>query len=164
MAFLEHALERFAERGIQVQRIMTTTAPATSAAPPPRLAKHGLRHLRTRPYTPRTNGKAEALIGILLREWAYAYIWHSSSHRARALTGYLRWYNNHRPHGTTGAHPSAALTGSEGPAASPDQPVRSREARLFLRCGSTISRGQAVTHGDRRRLAACVRSELAQHR
>jgi hypothetical protein len=57
---------------------------------------------------PRTNGKAEALVGILLREWAYAYIWHSSSHRARTLPGYLRSYNTHRAHGTTGAHPSPA--------------------------------------------------------
>ena len=46
--------------------------------------QHRLRHLRTRPYAPRTNGKAEALVGILLRDWAYAYIWHSSAARARA--------------------------------------------------------------------------------
>jgi transposase InsO family protein len=67
--------------------------------------RHGLRHLRTRPYTPRTNGKAEALVGILLREWAYGYVWHSSAHRARALPGYLRWYNTHRAHGTIGGPP-----------------------------------------------------------
>ncbi len=49
--------------------------------------------------------KAEALVGILQREWAYGYIWHSSADRARALPGYLRWYNTHRVHGSTGSPP-----------------------------------------------------------
>jgi transposase InsO family protein len=106
VAFLEHALERFAERGIQVQRIMSDNGSCYRSRELRRcVEQHDLRHLRTRPYTPRTNGKAEALVGILLREWAYAYIWHSSSHRARALPGYLRWYNTHRAHGTIGAPP-----------------------------------------------------------
>jgi transposase InsO family protein len=106
VAFLEHALQRFAEHGIQVQRIMSDNGSCYVGNDLRRaVTKHGLRHLRTRPHTPRTNGKAEALVGILLREWAYAYIWHSSSHRARALPGYLRWYNTHRAHGTTGAPP-----------------------------------------------------------
>ena len=65
----------------------------------------GLRHIRTKPYTPRTNGKAEAVIRILQREWAYAYIYPSSKHRARALSGWTRWYNNHRPHGSLNAQP-----------------------------------------------------------
>jgi transposase InsO family protein len=65
----------------------------------------GIRHIRTRPYTPRTNGKAEAFIRILQREWAYAYIYPTSSHRAKALPGWTRWYNNHRPHGGIGGHP-----------------------------------------------------------
>ena len=69
------------------------------------LQRHGIRHLRTRPYTPRTNGKAEAFIRILQREWACAFAYHSSAHRARALPGYIRWYNNHRPHGSLGGHP-----------------------------------------------------------
>jgi SAM-dependent methyltransferase len=73
--------------------------------PPDRLPTLCIRHIRTRPYRPRTNGKAEAFIRILQREWAYAYIYPTSSHRAKALPGWLRWYNNHRPHGGIGGHP-----------------------------------------------------------
>jgi transposase InsO family protein len=106
IAFLEHAQQRFAERGIQVERIMSDNGSCyVSGDFRQAAAQRGLRHLRTRPYTPRTNGKAEALVGILLREWAYAYVWHSSAARARALPGYLRWYNTHRVHGTTGSPP-----------------------------------------------------------
>jgi transposase InsO family protein len=62
-----------------------------------------------RAYRPRTNGKAERLIQTLLREWAYSRSYPSSSQRARALPGYLRWYNNRRPHSSIGAnHQSAA--------------------------------------------------------
>lgn len=111
VAFLKHALERFAEQGIQVERIMSDNGSCyVSRDFRQAVNQLGLRHLRTRPYTPRTNGKAEALVGILLREWAYAYIWHSSSHRARALAGYLRWYNTHRAHGTIGAPPITRIS------------------------------------------------------
>ena len=110
-AFLEHALERFAEHGIHVQRVMSDNGACyRSNDHRDVINRHGLRHLRTRPYTPRTNGKAEALVGILQREWAYAYIWHSSSHRARALPGYIRWYNTHRAHGTIGAPPITRIS------------------------------------------------------
>jgi transposase InsO family protein len=111
VAFLEHALERFAEHGIQVQRIMSDNGSCYVGKDLRRaVQRHGLRHLRTRPYTPRTNGKAEALVGILLREWAYGYVWHSSAHRARALPGYLRWYNTHRAHGTIGGPPITRIS------------------------------------------------------
>ena len=66
----------------------------------------GLRHLRTRPYTPRTNGKAECFIQTLLRSWAYGCAYPSSAHRSRALAGWLRWYNRRRPHGSLGGRPS----------------------------------------------------------
>ena len=59
----------------------------------------------TRPYSPWTNGKAEALVKTLLREWAYRFAYPTSVHRARALPGYLRWYNRRRPHGSLGARP-----------------------------------------------------------
>lgn len=105
-AFLEHALERFAEHGIQIKRVMTDNGGCyVGRELRDVVSKHDLRHLRTRPYTPRTNGKAEALVGILQREWAYGYVWHSSADRARALPGYVRWYNTHRVHGTTGSPP-----------------------------------------------------------
>ena len=63
--------------------------------------------LRTRPYTPRTNGKAESFIQTLLRSWAYAFPDPSSAHRTRALGGWLRWDNRRRPHGSLGGQPPA---------------------------------------------------------
>ena len=59
----------------------------------------------TRPRRPQTNGKAEALVKTLLREWAYRFAYPTSAHRARALPGYLRWYNRHRPHSSLGGRP-----------------------------------------------------------
>jgi transposase InsO family protein len=63
---------------------------------------HGIGHLRTRPYTPRTNGKAERFIQTLLREWAYVRPYHSSRRRTAALPRWLNHYNHHRPHGSLG--------------------------------------------------------------
>ena len=59
----------------------------------------------TRPRRPQTNGKAEALVKTLLREWAHRFAYPTSAHRARALPGYLRWYNQHRPHSAIGGRP-----------------------------------------------------------
>ena len=58
----------------------------------------GLRHLRTRPYTPKTNGKAERFIQTCLREWAYAEAYPTSNQRTTALAHWLHHYNWHRPH------------------------------------------------------------------
>jgi len=106
VAFTERVIHAYAEQGTPIQRVLTDNGTGyRSHAFRRLLAHHGIRHIRTRPYTPRTNGKAEAFIRILQREWAYAYIYPSSSHRARALTGWTRWYNNHRPHGGIDGHP-----------------------------------------------------------
>ena len=67
----------------------------------------GIRHIFTRPYTPRTNGKVERLIQTLLREWAYARAYPTSAARTRALAGYLAWYNTTRPHKSLGGIPPA---------------------------------------------------------
>jgi transposase InsO family protein len=115
IAFLDHAIGVFAEHGIEIERIMSDNGSCYRSRDFHRAAaRNGVRHLRTRPYTPRTNGKAEALVGILLREWAYSYIWHSSADRARALPGYLRWYNTHRAHGTTGVPPLNRVSQAQG--------------------------------------------------
>ena len=68
-------------------------------------AELGVARRYTRPYAPWTNGKAEALIKTLLREWAYRFTYPTSEHRGRALPSYLRWYNRRRPHGSLGARP-----------------------------------------------------------
>jgi transposase InsO family protein len=65
----------------------------------------GIQRRYTRSRRPQTNGKAEALVKTLLREWAYRFAYPSSAHRARALPGYLRWYNQHRPHSSLGGRP-----------------------------------------------------------
>ena len=59
---------------------------------------HALRHLLTRPYTPRTNGKPKCFIQTLLREWDYVHPYQASGHRRRALRPWLRYYNHDRPH------------------------------------------------------------------
>jgi transposase InsO family protein len=68
-------------------------------------AELGLQRRYTRPRRPQTNGKAEALVKTLLREWAYRFAYPTSVDRAKALGGYLRWYNRHRPHGSLGGRP-----------------------------------------------------------
>ncbi len=60
----------------------------------------GIKHLRTQPYRPRTNGKAERFIRTLLGGWAYGAIYGSSTEREQALAGWLNFYNHRRPHGS----------------------------------------------------------------
>ena len=106
LTFLERALAWFRTQGIPVQAVMTDYGSAyRSAAWRRHCTARGLRHLRTRPYTPRTNGKAERFVQILLRHWAYGFAYPTSAHRTRALSGWLRWYNRRRPHGSLGALP-----------------------------------------------------------
>jgi transposase InsO family protein len=66
------------------------------------------KHLRTRPYRPRTNGKAERFIQTMLREWAYGRLYGSSAERSSQLPGWLERYNYHRKHGSLGHRPPAA--------------------------------------------------------
>lgn len=68
---------------------------------------HHVRHLRTRPYRPRTNGKAERFIQTLQREWAYAARYETSHHRTLALRRWLDYYNHRRPHGALSHRPPA---------------------------------------------------------
>jgi transposase InsO family protein len=106
VAFTEHVIHAYANRGTPIQRILTDNGSSyRSHAFRDLLTRHGIRHIRTKPYTPRTNGKAEAFIRILQREWAYGHVYPSSSHRARALPSWIRWYNNHRPHGALNGQP-----------------------------------------------------------
>jgi len=106
MLFLDHALAWFASLGIVVRAIMTDNAFCyVKQRFPAMMAARGLRHLRTRPYTPRTNGKAERFIQTALREWAYVKTYRSSGQRAGALGDFLTTYNCTRPHTAHGRRP-----------------------------------------------------------
>ena len=74
----------------------------------------GIKHIRTRPYTPKTNGKAERFIQTALREWAYAKAYQRSDHRGAELPLWLHRYNWHRPHGSIGAKPPISRLGLTG--------------------------------------------------
>ncbi len=106
--FLVRALRWFRARGIKVERVMTDNGSAyVSKLFAKALRWLGIRHIRTRPYTPRTNGKAERFIQTLLREWAYAIPYRSSDSRNRDLARYLDWYNTGRPHYALSRQPPA---------------------------------------------------------
>lgn len=103
VAFLAHALAWFAERSVRIERLMTDNGSGfCNRQVRALLARHAIRHLRTRPYTPRTNGKAERVIQTLLREWAYAHAYNRSHRRTAALRPYLRYYNLERQHTALG--------------------------------------------------------------
>jgi transposase InsO family protein len=105
-AFLHRAVAWYAEHGIVVERVLSDNAKAYhSHLWRDTAAGLGVELRFTRPYTPRTNGKAEALIKTMLREWAYRYPYPTSHHRTKALSGWIRWYNHHRPHGSLQAKP-----------------------------------------------------------
>src|SRR5262249_26013758 len=107
--FLERALDWFAGLGVTVERVMTDNGPAYRSRLWRRTcAVHALRHIRTRPYTPRTNGKAERFIQTGLREWAYAQAYTSSRRRQQALAEWLGHYNTVRPHTALANRPPAA--------------------------------------------------------
>ena len=98
-AFLQRALAWLARHGVSVERVMTDNGSAyRSGLFRQAVADAGARHVRTRPYTPRTNGKAERFIQTSLREWAYARPYASSDQRARAIRPWTDSYNLTRPH------------------------------------------------------------------
>jgi len=98
-AFLTRAVAWFAAQGIPVVRVLSDNGPGyLSGAFQAACATLGVRHRRTRIYTPRTNGKAERFIQTLLREWAYAVPYATSADRQTALTACLEYYNRRRPH------------------------------------------------------------------
>jgi transposase InsO family protein len=105
-AFLTRSVAWFAARAITVRRVMSDNGSGyVSRRFRAACQALGLRHLRTRPYTPRTNGKAERFIQTLLREWAYVTAYASSSRRTRQLATFLRCYNRRRPHASLDYRP-----------------------------------------------------------
>ena len=105
-AFLVRALCWFERHGVTVARVMTDNGSAyRSTLFRQTCAAAEARHLRTRPYTPRTNGKAERFIQTCLREWAYASPYQSSDERTQAMPAWLCDYNTQRPHSALDGKP-----------------------------------------------------------
>lgn len=99
VAFLRRAVASFGDYGIRVERVMTDNGSCYRAVVHALACKAlAIRHLRTRPYRPRTNGKAERFIRTLLSGWAYGAIYRNSQERQLALPGWLDFYNRRRPH------------------------------------------------------------------
>jgi transposase InsO family protein len=112
VAFLKAAIGYYASLGVTVQRVMTDNGSCyRSRAFAKACKKLGLKHIRTKPYTPKTNGKAERFIQTSLREWAYARAYSTSKERAAELPRWLHGYNWHRPHGSIGSKPPISRLG-----------------------------------------------------
>ena len=105
--FLERSLAFFATQGIEASRLMTDNAfcYVKNRSLRELLAARAIRHLRTEPYRPRTNGKVERFHQTLAREWAYGLAYRSHRHRNRALPHWLEHYNHRRPHSAIGDRP-----------------------------------------------------------
>jgi transposase InsO family protein len=106
VGFTSRAIDWFATHGVTAERIMSDNGSAyKSFAFRDLLAERGIKHKRTRPYTPRTNGKAERFIQTSLREWAYAQSFQTSLERAAAMHPWITSYNSTRPHSALGGQP-----------------------------------------------------------
>jgi transposase InsO family protein len=106
VGFLRRAVSHFRAHGIRVERVMTDNGSCYRAVIHALACKAlGIKHLRTQPYRPRTNGKAERFIRTLLGGWAYGAIYGTSQERRAALAGWLDFYNRRRPHGSLGHQP-----------------------------------------------------------
>jgi transposase InsO family protein len=114
-AFLKAAVSYYASLGITVERVMTDNGSCyRSRRFRSACRRLGLKHIFTRPYTPRTNGKAERFIQTALREWAYARAYDTSHQRADELPYWTHQYNWHRPHGSIGARTPISTLGLTG--------------------------------------------------
>ena len=106
VGFLRRAVAFYGSHGIGVERLMTDNgSPYRSTVHALACRELGIKHLRTRPYRPQTNGKAERFIRTMLSEWAYAAVYGSSAERAAALSGWIERYNFKRRHGALGHRP-----------------------------------------------------------
>jgi transposase InsO family protein len=109
VAFLRRAIAFYRRHGITVEAVLTDNGPGYRSALHSLCCRTlGIKHLRTRPRRPQTNGKAERLIRTMLAEWAYGAIYGSSSERTAALAGFLWRYNYKRNHSALGRKPPAA--------------------------------------------------------
>lgn len=98
-------MAHYAGLGVRIERVMTDNGTGYKKLFEAACQELGIRHIRTRPYTPKTNGKAERFVQTSLREWAYAQPYESSAQREAALQSSLHRYNWHRPHSALNHQP-----------------------------------------------------------
>jgi transposase InsO family protein len=103
--FLRQAVAYYASLGVRIDRVMTDNGTGYKKIFQAACGELGIRHVRTRPYTPKTNGKAERFVQTSLREWAYARPYESSAQREAALQPFIHRYNWHRPHSALNHQP-----------------------------------------------------------
>ena len=163
VAFLARAVAWFARHGVTVERVMTDNGSAYRSHD----WRHAcdalaLRHLRTRPYTPRTNGKAERFIQTGLREWAYARPYATSSERTAALLPWLEHDNTVRPHAALANRPPAtrlsqlAFLGSTANAVPPSRPAARHDRSAGAAPGAPQATGASRRKASLRRPAGPV--------
>ena len=112
VAFLKAAVAYYKSLGVKVARVMTDNGSAYRSFAFARACRRlKIKHLRTKPYTPKTNGKAERFIQTALREWAYARAYRTSDQRAAELPIWTHQYNWHRPHGSLKSNPPISRLG-----------------------------------------------------
>jgi transposase InsO family protein len=115
VTFLKAAVAYYASLGVKIERVMTDNGACYSSIAFASACKHlGLKHIFTKPYSPKTNGKAERFIQTSLREWAYARAYNTSHERTAELSRWLHRYNWHRPHGSIGSKPPISRLGLTG--------------------------------------------------
>ena len=165
VAFTRRAIAWFARHGVITERIMSDNGPAyRSFAFRDLLAQRGITHKRTKPYTPRTNGKAERFIQTSLREWAelakvprapargkpaegYAQPFHSSAERAGAMRSWIDTYNHHRPHSALRGKPPISRLGPQSRAAVIASVPESTPSPRFGRVGGVKPRAATAAGG-----------------
>ena len=103
--FLHAAVAYYASLGVRIERVMTDNGTGYKNLFKAACDELGIRHIKTRPYTPKTNGKAERFVQTSLREWAYARPYVSSAQREAALQPFIHCYNWHRPHSALNRQP-----------------------------------------------------------
>jgi Integrase core domain len=170
VGFLERALGWLAHQGVAVERVMTDNGSAyLSRDFQTALAAAGLKHKRTRPYTPRTNGKAERFIQTSLREWAYARPFATSHDRTAALAPWLDHYNTARPHTALAHEPPATrlrqpFLGSTDGTVPPSRPAITHDRPAGTAPGAPQATGASRRAASLRRPAGPVtlEQEVAQ--
>jgi transposase InsO family protein len=162
VGFLERALGWLARQGITVERVMTDNGSAyLSKAFRAAIADAGLKHKRTWPYTPRTNGKAERFIQTSLREWAYARAYATSQERGTALAPWLDHYNTERPHAALAHNPPAARLRQSQLLCSTERTVASSRPASDQDCSGGPGQGSPKATGVSPRAASLRRTEAA---